>query len=939
MRVRTKLGVTIATTAALVATAFGPAGAATADPPVAAPTPPPIVNTAPIPVPAAKAPPAPVVEARGALATRDPLTLTQPDGTGFTARQWGDGAHHGHELLSGHTIDRDSSGTWRYVARIDDGDAVLSSRRADLPAPRGLATGLRPADQGPFPTPGDAPSDAPFVPHTGNAPTVVILTQFADFTNRGTTPAQWASSFFGASSSVKKYYDDASYGDLDVIPAAETSGTANDGVVGWVTLARNHPRSGHADFPASATADNGVVRDAVLAANSSVNFATYDTNGNGAIEPRELHVVIIAAGYEASTGCGEPTVWAHWYRSYYATPPVVDGKTVAGTESGGYTMFGEMQCGVTDHMATIGVMVHELGHDIGFPDLYDTTSATVGGVGKWSVMSYGSHNTTGSLPAGSVPPLPDPFLRSLQGWSTPTAITGTNQNVTVPSATSSSTIYRAGDNPGGVDWASLWWGNQTGSGQYFLIENRQQTGWDAGLPGCGVLIWHITEGRPTVQPNDAPPRLVQLEQADGSGHLDSTSNAGDAGDPYPGSANRTVFNLTSTPNSRLNNGSDSGVSVTVPSGACTASKAITVTNTGPTGPTAPVNDNFASATTISGTTGTVSGSTVDATSETGEPEHGGTTGGSSSWWRWTAPASGYLDVATTGSSYDTTLGVYTGSSVSTLTEVASNDDALTGGLQSGVVAVPVSAGTTYRIAVDGYAGASGAVSLRWKLSPGGPAPFGNWGAFVDRQFVDFLGAFPTSASRSQWVTYLTANPTRRGALIAALRNTSHHTGIVDPVVRLYTAYFLRYPDRAGLQYWISQRTGGRSLTQVSNSFAASPEFRSMYGSLNDRQFVERVYLNVLGRPGEQSGIDFWTGQLSARRRTRGQVMIGFSESPEYRTQMTVIVDTSVVTLLMLRRAPTGPEVDYWFVERQSGRLSDERLGEWVLGSAAYDALV
>ena len=94
-----------------------------------------------------------------------------------------------------------------------------------------------------------------------------------------------------------------------------------------------------------------------------------------------------------------------------------------------------------------------------------------------------------------MPPLPDPFLRSLQGWVTPTQVSGVSQAVTVPSATSSSTVYRVLANPNGVDWAMQGWGNQVGTGEYFLVENRQLTGWDAALPGCGILIWHIDETR------------------------------------------------------------------------------------------------------------------------------------------------------------------------------------------------------------------------------------------------------------------------------------------------------------------------------------------------------------------------------------------------------------------------------------------------------------
>ncbi|HUT37086.1 MAG TPA: choice-of-anchor D domain-containing protein, partial [Planctomycetota bacterium] len=133
----------------------------------------------------------------------------------------------------------------------------------------------------------------------------------------------------------------------------------------------------------------------------------------------------------------------------------------------------------------------------------------------------------------------------------------------------------------------------------------------------------------------------------------------------------------------------------------------------------PANDHFANATAISGTSGQTTGTNNDATKEAGEPNHAGNAGGASVWWRWTAPSSGQLTVSTFGSRFDTLLAVYTGTSVAALTRVASNDDA-GGGLQSRVTA-NVTAGTTYRIAVDGYSGVSGNIVLDWNLTGGGPA--------------------------------------------------------------------------------------------------------------------------------------------------------------------------------------------------------------------------
>lgn len=91
-------------------------------------------------------------------------------------------------------------------------------------------------------------------------------------------------------------------------------------------------------------------------------------------------------------------------------------------------------------------------------------------------------------------------------------------------------------------------------------------------------------------------------------------------------------------------------------------------------------------------------------------------GGASVWYAWTAPTSGAVAFDTHGSDFDTVLAVYTGSAVASLTMVVHNDDAA--GRLTSRVEMPVTAGTTYRIAVDGYGGETGEVVLGWALRPG-----------------------------------------------------------------------------------------------------------------------------------------------------------------------------------------------------------------------------
>ena len=132
---------------------------------------------------------------------------------------------------------------------------------------------------------------------------------------------------------------------------------------------------------------------------------------------------------------------------------------------------------------------------------------------------------------------------------------------------------------------------------------------------------------------------------------------------------------------------------------------------------APPNDAFADAIDLGSLPGMAfEGSNVAATKEAGEPDHAGNAGGKSVWFTWTAPIDGsvpHVAIVTEGA-FDTLLGVYTGAAVNSLTEDASNDDDGTGGSS---VSFPTSAGTTYRIAVDGFAGKAGRFAVAARPSP------------------------------------------------------------------------------------------------------------------------------------------------------------------------------------------------------------------------------
>ena len=101
------------------------------------------------------------------------------------------------------------------------------------------------------------------------------------------------------------------------------------------------------------------------------------------------------------------------------------------------------------------------------------------------------------------------------------------------------------------------------------------------------------------------------------------------------------------------------------------------------------------------------------------------------------------------------------------------------------------------------------------------------------------------------------------------------------VFRLYWAFFVRQPDPGGALYWIGQHDDCLPLDAIADHFAASDEFSGRYGRLDDRAFVEQIYRNVLGRPGDENGVAYWTDLLVQRVLSRGGVVLNISLSAEF----------------------------------------------------------
>jgi immune inhibitor A len=277
-----------------------------------------------------------------------------------------------------------------------------------------------------------------------------------------------------------------------------------------------------------------MARDAAKAADPTIDFTPYDNDGNGFVDA--FIVVHAGAGGEATGNPGD--IWSHKW-----TLPAA--YTADSTRIYAYLTIPED--------AKIGVCAHELGHLLfGLPDLYDTDD-TSEGIGNWCLMAGGSWNGGGDVPAH-----PSAWCKVGQGWASEVDVTSAGQ-ITFDDVKTSRTVHR------------LWHQGQRGS-EYFLVENRQRTGYDALLPGAGLLVWHIDDDQPTNA--DENHYKVGLLQADGQRDLERNRNRGDAGDAYPGTSANTAVTATSTPSSRSYAGQDTSVTIT---GISTSGASMTAT--------------------------------------------------------------------------------------------------------------------------------------------------------------------------------------------------------------------------------------------------------------------------------------------------------------------------------------------------------------------------
>lgn len=275
------------------------------------------------------------------------------------------------------------------------------------------------------------------------------------------------------------------------------------------------------------------------------DFSKYDWDGDGEVD----QVFVLYAGHgEASYDKDPNTIWPHMHylsASDYGKSLSLDGVTVD-------TYACSSELNGDGNLDGIGTFCHEFSHCMGFPDLYDTSYAGWFGMGDFDLMCSGSYNGDSKCPAGY-----SAYEKAECGWLTLKDMTNIEQETSI-----------VGVQPMSADGDAYIIKNKGHKDEYYILENRQKTGWDSCLPASGLMITHVDYDADIWDWN-MPNTSGKYEDANGNTKTNdhqrltifragkSTAEYGDASDLYPYGSNNSLTK-TSRPAATLHNTNSDG---------------------------------------------------------------------------------------------------------------------------------------------------------------------------------------------------------------------------------------------------------------------------------------------------------------------------------------------------------------------------------------------
>ena len=295
-------------------------------------------------------------------------------------------------------------------------------------------------------------------------------------------------------------------------------------IVGPVTMPEKQSYYGANDFQGNDKHPEEMIHEAIMQVKDQVeDWKQYDWDDDGYVD----QVYVVYAGQGEADGGAATTIWPHaWNLEYSGVGSVAVGD---GLKVSSYACGSELSGG--GQIGGIGTMCHEFSHCLGYPDFYDIDYSGGQGMDEWDLMDAGSYNGNGFRPAGYTS-----YERWVAGWKQPIELN-----------TGKLSVENMKGLQDGGDFYVMY--NDGHPDEYFLLENRTQSGWDKGIPGSGLLIIHVdfdADVWALNQPNDNP-NHQRMTWIPSDGSYQSSNH-----DTYPYNGN-DVFNDTSNPAAILYN--------------------------------------------------------------------------------------------------------------------------------------------------------------------------------------------------------------------------------------------------------------------------------------------------------------------------------------------------------------------------------------------------